>query len=64
MPLVTVMSVTLPDPERDLDALLATVDRLDELADAAELMDDEDGAARLRMLAARRRLEVMARFDG
>jgi len=43
--------------------VMAEIDRLDELADAAELMDDEHGAARFRTIAARRRLDLMAHWD-
>ena len=45
-------------------ALRRTADRLEELADTAELMGDTDGAARLRTAAWNRRLEAMALLDG
>lgn len=40
----------------------SSVDRLDELADAAELMGDEATASRLRESAYRHRLEQMSRL--
>jgi hypothetical protein len=47
----------------DVASVLEVADRLDSLADAAELMDDPDGAARLRTQAANRRLEAMESLD-
>ena len=47
----------------DVSALRSTADRLDSLADTAELMGDEAGAARLRTAAWNRRLEAMALLD-
>jgi hypothetical protein len=49
--------------DRSLSALRRTADRLEELADTAELMGDADGAARLRSAAWSRRLEAMALLD-
>ena len=48
---------------RDLPALMRTAERLDSLADTAELMDDDDGAARLRESAWRQRLAAMELLD-
>lgn len=50
-------------PPPDLETVLRVVDRLDALADTAELMDDHDGAEWLRAQAVRRRLEAMATLD-
>ncbi|HEY8524583.1 MAG TPA: hypothetical protein VIL48_06450 [Acidimicrobiales bacterium] len=44
--------------------LVADADELDSLADTAELMGDEAGAARFRAAASQRRLRAMALLDG
>lgn len=44
-------------------ALARAADRLDELADIAELMGDDDGATRLRRAAEVSRLEAMHLLD-
>jgi hypothetical protein len=49
--------------ERSVQELVRSADRLDALADTAELMDDEDGAARFRAEASRQRLRAMALLD-
>lgn len=49
--------------ERFLRELVNAADRLESLADTAELMDDDDGAARFRAEASRRRLRAMALLD-
>jgi hypothetical protein len=49
--------------ERSLRELESAADRLDALADTAELMDDDDGATRFRAEASRRRLQAMALLD-
>ncbi len=46
----------------DADDLAATAGRLDELAETAELMGDDDGARRLREQANRARMEAMNRL--
>jgi hypothetical protein len=46
-----------------VSALRRAADRLEELADTAELMGDVDGAARMRTAACNRRLEAMALLD-
>lgn len=46
-----------------VDQLTRLADRLDALADTAELMGDVDGAARLRAQATGRRLRAMALLD-
>jgi hypothetical protein len=43
--------------------LARAADRLESLADTAELMGDDDGAARLRAEASRQRLCAMALLD-
>ena len=48
---------------RDLRVLARTADRLDALADAADLMGDDDGADRLRDLASTCRLRAMTLLD-
>lgn len=49
--------------QQPLDELLAGIERLHELAETAELMDDEPGAARLRAAAERRQQAVLRRLD-
>ena len=49
--------------ERSVRELEKSADRLDALADTAELMDDDEGARRFRADAARRRLRAMALLD-
>ena len=50
--------------EQSVRELGKAADRLDALADTAELMGDDDGASRFRADAARRRLRAMALLDG
>ncbi len=45
------------------EALASAAERFDELADVAELMGDEDGAARLRAAATNHRLEAFEILD-
>jgi hypothetical protein len=52
------------DRERAVRELVAAADRLESLADTAELMGDDDGAARFRAEASRQRLRAMALLDG
>ena len=49
--------------ERILRELVRAADRLEALADTAELMGDDDGADGFRAEASRRRLEAMALLD-
>lgn len=49
---------------RGAGAMTRAAERLDELADTAELMGDADGAAWLRAEAAGRRHVAMALLDG
>lgn len=49
--------------ERFLRELVRAADRLEALADTAELMGDDDGAARFRAEASRQRLRAMALLD-
>lgn len=53
------------DPERQhrLTVATAAAERLNELADMAELMGDTDGASRLRVRAAAARERAMAMLD-
>jgi hypothetical protein len=53
------------DERRELAVreLEKAADRLDALADTAELMGDDDGATRFRADAARQRLHAMALLD-
>ena len=54
-----------PVPSRpSTDLSTDTADRLDELADTAELMGDDDGAHQWRERAAAVRLAAMQRLDG
>jgi hypothetical protein len=46
-----------------LRELVSAADRLEELADTAEIMGDEDGAVWFRARASQRRLEAMALLD-
>lgn len=46
-----------------LRELVVAADRLEALADTAELMGDDDGAARFRAAASRQRLRAMALLD-
>jgi hypothetical protein len=48
---------------RDVRVLVRTAERLDALADTAELMGDSCGAARFRTQASNRRLQAMALLD-
>lgn len=50
-------------PPSALPALTLAADRLDELAEAAELMGDPDGAARLRGEARANRMHAMELLD-
>jgi hypothetical protein len=47
----------------DVQGRADTADRLDGLADVAELMDDDDGALRLRRQAAELRVAAMRLLD-
>jgi hypothetical protein len=47
----------------ELRALEAVADRLDALAEVAQLMGDVDGAARMREQAAGRRMQALALLD-
>ena len=47
----------------DHHVLTSAADRLDDLAEMAELMGDEDGAARLKAAATNRRLEAFEALD-
>ncbi len=51
------------DQHRPLDRLVSEADRLDELADIADLMGDAPTAARLHGEAARRRERAMSELD-
>ncbi len=57
------MAVTIERDADLVDALVARADRLDELADTAELMGDEHTTQRLRHRAARDRDEALALLD-
>lgn len=48
---------------RDLPGLMRFVERLDEVADTAELMGDLNGAARYRQFAAEQRMLAMKLLD-
>lgn len=50
-------------PPTAIPALTRAADRLDELADTAELMGDVDGAARLRGEAGANRMRAMELLD-
>jgi hypothetical protein len=50
--------------ERSLRELVRGADRLEALADTAELMGDDDGADRFRAEASQLRLGAMALLDG
>ena len=49
--------------KRSLEALVSAADRLEALADTAELMGDDENAARFRAEASRQRLRAMALLD-
>ena len=49
--------------ERCLRELVRAADRLEALADTADLMGDDDGATGFRAQASERRLEAMALLD-
>jgi len=51
------------DLDQAVTDLTAASERLDELADTADLMGDEPGAARLRAAAASRRTAAMSLLD-
>lgn len=51
------------DDRLTYERLTASADRLDSLAEVAELMDDEAGALRFRREAERHRSEAMAMLD-
>lgn len=51
------------DRRLELEELSATADRLDSMADTAELMGDLGGELRFRHAANRRRQEAMALLD-
>lgn len=52
-----------PAKRTDIETLRRAADRLEELADTADLMGDVAGAARMRTAASNRRLEAMALLD-
>jgi hypothetical protein len=52
-----------PTATRAVRALEAVADRLEALAETAELMGDDAGAARLREQVASRRLQALALLD-
>jgi hypothetical protein len=56
--------VTADGPEPTFRQLIAAAERLDDLADVAELMGDGDGAQRWRRSASARRQEAAALLDG
>jgi hypothetical protein len=56
-------SVNEPADRNDVSARATTADRLDGLADVAELMDDDDGALRLRRQASALRVAAMGLLD-
>jgi hypothetical protein len=51
------------EPGREIRALQAVADRLDDLAETAQLMGDADGATRLREQAMARRLQALGLLD-
>jgi hypothetical protein len=53
----------MDDQFPDLLSVLEVADRLDSLADTAELMGDPDGAARFRAQASIRRIAAMESLD-
>lgn len=55
--------MTGPLPRDAVPALARAADRLDELADTAELMGDTDGSARLRDEARANRMRAMELLD-
>ncbi len=56
-------AVTEQADRNDVQGHTATADRLDGLADVAELMDDTDGALRLRRQASELRVAAMRLLD-
>lgn len=56
--------MTDPLPRAAVPALVRAADRLDELADTAELMGDVEGAHRLRGEACANRMRAMDLLDG
>lgn len=54
----------VPDGEHQVVALQRLAERLDALADAAELMGDDGGASRFRTAAWRCRMRAMDDLDG
>ena len=56
-------AATPGDRRRDVQAATTVADRLDVLAETAELMGDDAGAGRLRVRAADVRLEAMRLLD-
>lgn len=60
----TTVDVEPSTNEPTVDEILAIADRLCALADTAELMGDDDGAARFRSAAADRHRVAMQRLDG
>lgn len=57
------VSAPRPGTPSDVELQIQVADRLDGLADVAELMDDDDGAVRLRRRAAEVRAAAMASLD-
>ena len=59
------MNIRVDDKSQgwDVRLLVRTAERLDSLADTAELMGDTCGADRLRAAASSRRLQAMALLD-
>lgn len=55
--------MTDPLPRSAIPALTRAADRLDELADTADLMGDTDGANRLRGEARANRMQAMELLD-
>ena len=51
------------EPHRGVDQLCSAAERLDSLADIAELMGDDDTAASLRTEASGRRMQAMELLD-
>ena len=55
--------MTRPLEQGDLAAVIRVAERMDALADIAELMDDVDGATMWRVRAAHLRLDAMDLLD-